>query len=358
MSPGAAEPALTPELVVTNFNRNFTGVSATAAGVTRSLLARYRTMLAGVPLAGCPEPVGRIAALSASRVPPAGRPAVIWHVRRNSEMQWGLLARDVLRLPVRLVFTSAAQRRHSAWPRWLISRMDAVIATSEEAASLVPHVRAVIPHGVDAELFTPAEDRAALWRETGFPGTAGIAVIGRVRPEKGTDLFVEAMLRVLPANPGMVAVCFGAAHERDRGFEASLKDRAARADLGERIVFAGEISQERLARLLPAFSLLVAPPRYEGYGMTALEGMAAGVPFVATDTGAFRTFAEDGRCGEIVPVGDAEALGAAVSGWLADPSRLEAAAKAARQSVVAKHSVEMEANRVAEVLETVWAEAR
>ncbi len=357
MNSGAAVPALAPELVVTNFNRNFTGVSSTAAAVTRVLAGRYRTTLVGVPLPGCPEPIGRIAALAASRVPAATRRTIVWHVRRNSEMQWGLVARDVLRLPVRLVFTSAAQRRHSAWPRWLISRMDAVIATSDEAARHVPHVRAVVPHGVDTELFRPAEDRAALWRQAGFPGTGGIATVGRIRPEKGTDLFVEAMLRVLPANPGMVAVCFGAAHERDRAFEASLKQKAVAAGLAERIVFEGEVSHQRLAQLLPAFSLLVASPRYEGYGMTVLEGMAGGVPFVASDTGAFRIFAEDGHCGEIVPVGDADALGSAIARWLADPSRLEAAGRAAHQSAVTKHSVEIEAGRVADVLEAVWAEA-
>ena len=77
-------------------------------------------------------------------------------MRRNTEMRAALWARDVLRLPVKIVFTSAAIRRHSAFPRWLISRMDAVIATTEAAASFVPHVRGIVPHGVDTERFFPA----------------------------------------------------------------------------------------------------------------------------------------------------------------------------------------------------------
>src|SRR6056297_3819366 len=158
------------ELIVTNFNRNFTGVSATAAGVVRVQAARYGMALTDVALPGCPAPVSRAEARRLSQTPGA-RPFTIWHVRRNTEMRAALWARDVARLPIRIVFTSAAIRRHSAFPRWLISRMDAVIATTEAAAQFVPHVRTVAPHGVDTVHFLPAPDRAAAWAATGHPGT-------------------------------------------------------------------------------------------------------------------------------------------------------------------------------------------
>ena len=213
-----------PELFVTNFNRNFTGVSATAANVIRQQVQTHDLALVGRPLPGCPEPIPVARARALSRQAPPGRPFSIWHVRRNTEMRAAIWARDVLRLPLRIVFTSAAQRRHSALPRWLISRMDAVIATTEEAAGFVPHVRAVVPHGVDTDLFTPAEDRAAAWAAQGVGGTLGIATIGRIRPEKGTDLFVEAMLRLLPDLPGAVALVLGRAAREHQGFLAGLKD--------------------------------------------------------------------------------------------------------------------------------------
>ena len=152
------------ELFVTNFNRNFTGVSATAAGVAREQAKQFDMKLVGVPLPGLPDPITLGAARRLSRTPPPGRPFSIWHVRRNPEMRAAIWTRDVLRCPIRIVFTSAAQRRHSAYPRWLISRMDAVIATSEAAAAFVPNVQATVPHGVDIERFHPAPDRAAAWR--------------------------------------------------------------------------------------------------------------------------------------------------------------------------------------------------
>lgn len=346
-----------PELYVTNFNRNFTGVSATAAAVLREQAKHYRLRLVGRPLPDCPQPVSVLTALRETATRPAGRPFAIWHVRRNTEMRAALLARDILRLPVRTVFTSAAQRRHSAFPRFLISRMDAVVATSEEAASHVPHVRAVAPHGVDTKHFHPAPDRASAWAATGYPGTRGIAAIGRVRPEKGTDLFVEAMIKALPQLPGTTALVIGRAMVEHRGFEAQLKARVAEAGLAQRIVFTGELAAAQLPALVRALDLLVALPRYEGYGVTPLEAMASGVPFVASDAGYFREFSGGETCGVVVPRDDASAGAAAVTGLLGDAARHAAMAGAARARAVERFSAAHEADIINAVYEQLWREA-
>ncbi|MEO0371780.1 MAG: glycosyltransferase family 4 protein, partial [Pseudomonadota bacterium] len=288
-----------PELIVTNMNSNFTGVSATAAAVLRQQIGQYDLALMGHPLPGAPAPVSYREAIRQSRIPAEGKPFTIWHVRRNPEMRVAIWARDVLRLPIKIVFTSAAIRRHSAYPRWLISRMDAVIATTEEAATFVPHVRAVVPHGVETDRFTPAPDRAAAWVATGYPGTRGIATIGRIRPEKGTDRFVEAMLDLLPKHPKTTALVIGRATREHAGFLNDLKAKIAKAHLQDRILFPGEIAPEDLPNLVRALSMVVQLPRYEGYGMTPLEGMASAVPFVATDQGYYRSFSSQGQSGLI-----------------------------------------------------------
>ena len=340
------------ELFVTNFNRNFTGVSATAANVLRQQVGRYDLRLVGHPLPGCPAAIALAEARALSRTPPGRRPFAIWHLRRNPEMRAGIWARDVLRLPVRLVFTSAAQRRHSAIPRWLISRMDAVIATTEYAAEFVPHVRAVVPHGVDTDLFTPAPDRAAAWAALGFGGTRGIATIGRIRPEKGTDRFVAAMLRLLPDLPGAVALVVGRAAREHQGFLADLKAKIAAAGLAERILFPGEIPADQLPQLMRALSLVVQLPRYEGYGMVPLEGMASGVPFVASDAGDYRAFSAQGRSGVIAPEEAAEAARALLS----DVARHAAMSRAARELAVTSFSARAEADGIGAVYERLWAE--
>ncbi len=345
-----------PELIVTNFNRNFTGVSATAASVLRCQVPRYDLALAGHPLPGCPDPITRAEAAALSKTPPPGRPFTIWHVRRNPEMRAALWVRDVLRRPVRIVFTSAAIRRHSAFPRWLISRMDAVIATTDAAAGFVPHVRAVAPHGVDTGRFTPAPDRAAAWAETGYPGTHGVATIGRIRPEKGTDRFVEAMLRLLPHRPGLTALVIGRAARADQAFLDRLKAQIAQAGLTDRILFPGEVAPDDLPALMRALSAVVQLPRYEGYGMTPLEGMASGVPFVATDAGYYRSFSTQGRAGVIVPDDPAQAADA-LAALLSDPGRHAAMASDARQLACREFSVTREADTIAGVYDALWSGA-
>ena len=212
-----------PTVFVTNFNPRFTGVSATTAAVCKIQRSQLDVALVGKPLGGCPSPLNKREAIALSKIQPPDKPFNIWHVRRNSEMQLAIFARDILKLPIKIVFTSAAQRRHSAWPRWLISRMDAVIATSEEAASFVPNVVSVIPHGIDLERFSPAEDQTVSWSKTGMPGEYGIINVGRVRPEKGTDLFVEAMIEALPKLPKATAIIAGATKPKDISFREKIE---------------------------------------------------------------------------------------------------------------------------------------
>nr|WP_246175864.1 glycosyltransferase family 4 protein [Roseovarius bejariae] len=340
-------------MIVTNFNRNFTGVSATAAGVIHQQMQYYDLALAGHALPGCPDPITKREALRLSRTPPQNRPFTIWHVRRNTEMRTALWARDILRLPVKIVFTSAAQRRHSAFPRWLISRMDAVIATTERAADFVPHVRAVVPHGVDCTRFTPATNRTAAWAATGYPGTRGIATIGRIRPEKGTDRFVEAMLAYLPTAPDVTALVIGRAAKSDAGFLSDLQQKIAKAGLTDRILFPGEIPPGDLPGLTRALSAIVQLPRYEGYGMTPLEGMASGVPFVATDAGYYRHFTQNGTTGFITPEDDAKATAEALTTLLSESTH-EKMAQAARHAAESLFSIEAEAQGISQVYEALW----
>ena len=339
---------------VLNMHRNFTGVSATAAAVVRQQLRHYDVKLVGGPLPGCPDPVSWSRALMLSRTPPPGRPFHIWHVRRNPEMHAGIFARDVLRLPIRLVFTSAAQRRHSLIPRWLISRMDAIIATTDEAARYVGNVRAVVPHGVDVERFHPATSRTKAWAASGYPGTTGIATSGRIREEKGTDRFVTAMIAALPHLPGHTALVIGKAAPEHRGFLTRLHQQVAAAGLSERILFPGEIDAEAMPSLVRSLSLLVALPRYEGYGVTPLEAMASGVPFVASDAGWFEAFSDGGTAGLVVPDGAPQVAADRILDILGDTVRHQKMASTARTTAVDRFSVAIEAGAINKVYEDLW----
>lgn len=343
-----------PDLFVTNLNPRFTGVSATAVNVIRQQAKTHDLRLVGHPLPGCPAPITVAEARALSRTPPTGRPFAIWHLRRNPEMRVAIWARDILRLPIRIVFTSAAQRRHSAYPRWLISRMDAVIATTDAAANYVPHVRAVVPHGVDTDLFAPAQDRAADWAALGYGGTMGIATVGRIRPEKGTDQFVAAMLRLLPKLPGAVALVLGRATREHQRFLEGLQRQISAAGLSDRLLFPGEIPADDLPTVMRALSLVVQLPRYEGYGMVPLEGMASGVPFVSSDAGYYRTFSAQGRAGLIVDQDTPDQATAAALGILGDGDRHHTMSVTARDVACTGFSAAMEADGIEAVYQELW----
>src|SRR6185369_13476010 len=163
------------------------------------------------------------------------RTPLIWHARRNDEMIVGVLLR-ALGWPLKLVFTSAAQRHHTWITRWLIKRMDAIIATNAISASFLKREATVIPHGVDTDRYAPPADRVAAFAQSGLPGRYAIGCFGRVRAQKGSDVFVEAMCRLLPHYPDFTAVMVGAITPEHLAFANDLKKRIEAAGLQSRIV--------------------------------------------------------------------------------------------------------------------------
>ena len=179
------------------------------------------------------------------------RDALIWHARRNDEMIVGVLLR-ALGWPLKLVFTSAAQRHHTWITRWLIRRMDAIIATNEISASFLKRDATVIPHGVDIDTYAPPADRAAAFAEAKLPGRYAIGCFGRVRAQKGTDVFVDAMCRLLPRYPDFTAVIVGAIVPEQTIFANDLKKRIEAAGLAIAHRHDRRIADRGSATLVPA----------------------------------------------------------------------------------------------------------
>lgn len=343
-----------PPLMITNLHKRFTGVSATIANLVPHQAQTYDLRLVGDPLPGCPAPISLAQARALSRQP-NGKPFAIWHVRRNPDMQAAIWARDVLGLPIKTVFTSAAQRRHSAWPRWLISRMDAVIATTPQAASFIENPAATIPHGIDTNRLTPVQNRDQAWADLGYGGTMGIATIGRIRPEKGTDIFVEAAIQAMANQPGLHALIIGMTARKHQPFEQALRARIADAGLTDRFHFTGNLdNQTQMPRILQALSLVVNLPRYEGYGVVPLEGLACETPFVCSDTGIYRELSAQNTHGLISPVGDAGAAAQHISALLASPDQRQNMGQKGRQMVATSMSIQHEAAQIGAVYERLW----
>jgi mannosyltransferase len=330
------------EVIAPNLKRRLSGVTATIARLVpiQAGMIGIAATGPGLPSDVPHLPLWRCFLLSRDRVR-------VWHARRNTEMLLGLVLRGVFRRRLRLLFTSASQRRHSRYSKWLIARMDRVIATSQKTAAYLNRPADVVLHGIGTEGFSPAGDRRALRRALGLPEDAMIfGCYGRIRAQKGTDAFVHAAIRVLRDRPGAVAIAMGRATAEHAAFLSALKDEVDAASLSDRILFPPEVPVDRIADWYRVLDLYVAPQRWEGFGLTPLEAMACAVPVVATRVGAFEELVDDGRTGTLVAPGDVPALAAAISGWIDAPERLASAGVAARAQVLSRHRIEGEAERL------------
>jgi mannosyltransferase len=332
------------EVVIPNLNWRYSGVTATNRMIVPLLAKRCRTAWLG---SYRPDGVARLDLGDLLRL--RFRPRrVIWHARRNVEMIVGVILKG-FGFPFALVFTSAAQRHHTWITRFLIGRMDAVIATTEAAASYLKRKSTVIHHGVDTALYCPPADRRGAFAATGLPGRYGIGAFGRVRPQKGTDVFVAAMCRLLPKYPDFTAIVIGRVTVEHRAFFETLRAAVAQAGLAERVRFLGELSIEEVPRWYQRIAVYVFASREEGFGLTLLEAMAAGTALVAARAGAAETVVGDGETGVLVPPGDVDALVGAIEPLMRDPQRAAEMGARARTRVVAAFSLDNEAERIAAV---------
>lgn len=333
------------EVVAPNLKRRLSGVTAT---VVRLLPVQARMIGIRATGPGLPDTVPHIPLWRAATLP-RDRWRV-WHARRNTEMLLGLAFRYLLGRRYRLLFTSAAQRRHTGLTRWLVRRQDALIATSPQAASYLERPARVIMHGVDTEIFHPAADKRALRAALGLdPDAVLVGCFGRVRAQKGVDLLVEAGLRLLPSRPSVQIVFTGRITGEHQAFVEGLRHRIEAAGLTDRIRFLGELPWEEVVRHYQAMDVFCAPARWEGFGLTPLEAMACGVPAIGARVGAYEALIREGETGSLIPAGDADALAQALQYWLDDAPAREAAGRAARAHVVENHAIETEARAIVSV---------
>jgi len=343
-----AQAARQLQLIVPNLHRRYSGVTATNRMVAPRLAKRFRAAWFG---SDAPDGIARMGVADLVKMR-GRRDPLIWHARRNDEMIIGVLLK-AFGWPLKLVFTSAAQRHHSWITRWLINRMDAVIATSELSASYLKREAAVIPHGVDTDCYAPPADRASAFAEAGLPGRYAIGCFGRVRAQKGTDVFVDAMCRLLPRYPDFSAVIVGAIAVDQSAFAGDLKKTVEAAGLSSRVVMTGELPIEELPRWYRRLTIYAFTSRNEGFGLTLLEAMSSGAALVASRAGAAELVVEDGVSGVLTPPGDVDALVAALEPLLRDPASAAAMGARARARVVEKFSLDAEANKIAEVYRTL-----
>lgn len=343
------------DVIAPNFKRRHSGVTSTVIRLV-PMQAREIVIVASGP--DLPPDVPNIPPSELLSLPQRGpHGARVWHARRNVEMAAGLALKYIAGKKLKLLFTSAAQRRHSSYTRWLIRRMDALIATSARSAVYLERPAQVIHHGVDCKDFVPVRDRAALRRRLNLPEDGPlVGCFGRIRHQKGNDLFIQAMIRVFKKVPEGKALMMGRATDEHAGFLLALKKDVSAAGLSERILFRDEVPIADLVQHFQALDLYVAPQRWEGFGLTPLEAMACGAPVVATCVGAFEELIKDGETGFIVDIEDVDAMVEHLQDLLSDTNKRAAFSVAARKNAVENFSLEAEAAAIISVYKRLLSE--
>jgi glycogen(starch) synthase len=176
--------------------------------------------------------------------------------------------------------------------RWIVNRSQRVIACSHYMREQIVDIFgvaekrvSVIPNGIDPDDLQ-AQNPAELERlrsEFAAPQEKLVLLIGRLVYEKGFQLALEAMPRLVEAVPGTRFLVAGSGTH-----EAELHRQAEELGLMEHGTFLGWIGDDVLHSLYRIADLTVVPSIYEPFGLVALEAMASGCPCIVADTGGLR----------------------------------------------------------------------
>lgn len=217
----------------------------------------------------------------------------VWHARRNVDMLVGIVLRYIFRYKIKLVFTSASQRKHSWFTKFCYHKMDAVIATTKSGGEFLECDYVVNYHGVNIDRFKPNINAKA---------TKKIGFINRIRKQKGAEDFVDAVIKVLAKNDTWVAELYGETTTKNADFEKELKEKIAEANLSERIVFKGFVEYDNIPKIYQSCDILTCLSHVEGFGLPCLEAMASKCAVVATKTGVWKEIINQGENGYLVDI--------------------------------------------------------
>ncbi len=298
-------------------------VAVATVGGLGPLEAAFRE--AGLPVMNAGRPSRHLGVRAVARLARAMEGVDVVHTHLFAGDTWGRLAVVLARvrkgrggrIPA-VVTTEHNVNRDETWQRTVKRALapvsDVVVCVSEAAAAYTRDVEGighgvaggvrVIPNGIDLARFGP---------HVGGDGTRVLA-IGRLVPQKGFDVLVDALpeglhLDIVGEGPWRVD------HPRVRW-------------LGLR---------EDVPALLAAADILAVPSRWEGFGLAAAEGLAAGVAVVASDVDGLREVVGD--AGLLVPPGEAPALRAALARLASDPTLRRALGERGRRHAQARFDI-------------------
>ena len=193
----------------------------------------------------------------------------------------------------------------------VVEAADRLVAnTDEEGHQLVdlydadPDRVAVVPPGVDLDLFSPGSKPAAR-RALGIADDAYLLLfVGRIQPLKAPDVLLRAAARLVALRPSLrerlVVAVVGGPSGTGLARPESLQSLAAELGIADLVRFVPPVPQAELPDWYRAADVTVVPSHSESFGLVALESQACGTPVVAAAVGGLTTAVRDGESGLLV----------------------------------------------------------
>lgn len=228
-------------------------------------------------------------------------------------------------------------RAYGALDRWVLRDFHGVVAVSDEVstrllrAGVQPDRVHLIRNGIDLRPFARAADTRQERQKNGDAFRIGL--VGRLSPEKGVDIFLHAASEVSREFPAVQFIVVGDGPDR-----SALEQLRAKVELDDKVALPGQRGD--MPGFYASIDVMVSASRQEGMPIALLEGMASGLPVVATAVGQVPTVIDTESVGMIVAPGDASALAGAVKELLRDDDLRRRIGIAARDRIEAEFSAD------------------
>jgi glycogen(starch) synthase len=179
-----------------------------------------------------------------------------------------------------------------------------------------------------------------------------VLYVGRMVMEKGVQVLLHSIPSIVYECPGTKFLLVGTGYYLD-----DLKRMADGLNINHDVKFLGYVSDHDLLRLYKIADCVCIPSLYEPFGIVALEGMAAKVPVVTTDTGGLTDFVEHMANGITCYTDNTQSLSWGILQVLRNPDLAESLKEEAYKRVSTIYNWKTIAKHTLEVYEQVLAEA-
>ncbi|MDP1848060.1 MAG: MSMEG_0565 family glycosyltransferase [Solirubrobacteraceae bacterium] len=184
----------------------------------------------------------------------------------------------------------------------------------------------LVRNGVDRDRFRAPRDaaeRAADRAALGLGDRLTVLTVGGIEPRKGSLTLLEGFAKLraeAPERDPLLLVVGGATLFDYRDEIDRFAERARALGVSEHVRVVGTVTPAELERHYRAADVFAFPSTKEGFGLVALEALAAGLPVVASEIDVFLTFLSHGESALLSPPGDGSALGSSLVGLARDPA--------------------------------------